>query len=174
MLNARSPCNGVVDEVPTKMKSTGINECIVDTLNLNWKRIASMLKSMVVFRRRTNEKINKKYGLAMRLHISTLTFTDIFLNHLLTISLFGPNFSPLLQHRIVYKSNDVNVLHIFSHLRIKEIFTFGGMDASTYYVNDKMIICCWKNGLAMRLHISTLTFTDIFLKSFTHHFSLWT
>ena len=32
---------------------------------------------------------------------------------------------------------------------MKEIFTFGGMDASTYYVNDKKIICCGKVNVKM-------------------------
>ena len=130
--------------------SPNLTDCIIETLNVEWRRISKMFKSMVLFRKISHSKNSKKIRLGHEIiYLNTHIFRSFIFNHLLTISLFGPNFSSLLQHEIVYKSNDINVLHIFSHRRMKEIFTFGGMDASTYYVNDKKIICCGKVNVKM-------------------------
>ena len=47
----KPPCNGEVYDVPTLMATIDITESLVNTLNVNWKRISLMMKSMIVFRR---------------------------------------------------------------------------------------------------------------------------
>ena len=130
--------------------SPNLTDCIIETLNVEWRRISKMFKSMVLFRKISHSKNSKKIRFGHEIiYVNTHIYRSFIFNHLLTISLFGYNFSSLLEHEIVYESNDVNVVHIFSHRRVKEVFTFGGLDASTYYAKGKKIICCGKVNVKM-------------------------
>mgnify|MGYP003335229803 CR=1 FL=1 len=76
------------------------------------------------------------------------SYLKFYMNPLLKLTIFSsPSFSNLEAYEIPYRTKKEVVVHVFSHRRIAELFTFGGLDASTKIKDEMKYKMCGKVNL---------------------------
>jgi hypothetical protein len=158
-LNSREPNNGSFEKVPRSIITAGIETNVMKSLSLDWVCFVKHMKSSVMNNRAADVAASRNMYVFGKEKILLLNqfYKTFHLNYLLKVTMFGsPLFSSLYPFEIVHRSKKQTVIHFSSHRRIREIFTFGGMDASTYCKNGLRYICCGKVCLINQKGMETI------------------
>ena len=143
--------DGTFDYIPLVLRGD-MRKNVMDSLTFDWRHTASLLRQSIV----TNERRGNKMSIAFtaytfgreRVVLYSQSYRTFFLNHLLKLTIFGsPLYSNLLPHEVVHRSKKETILFIFSHWRISDLFTFGGLDASVVHKDGMKHVICAKANL---------------------------
>ena len=142
--------DGTFDSVPLVLRED-MRKNIMESLTLDWRYIASLLKQSIV----SNERRNK-ISIALtaytfgreRVVLYSQSYRSFFMNQLMKLTIFGsPLYSNLLPHEVVHRFKKETILFIFSHRRFSDLFTFGGLDASVVHKDGMKHVICAKANL---------------------------
>ena len=158
-LNSREPNDGSFEAVPISIFTLGLEANVMRSLSLDWVCFVKHMKSGVMNNRAVDVAASGNGYVFGKERILLLNqfYKSFHLNYLLKVSIFGsPLFSTLYPFEIAHKTKKQTVVHLSSHRRMSELFTFGGMDASTHYKNGLRYICCGKVCLVDQRGMKTI------------------
>mmetsp|Transcript_1879 Transcript_1879/g.2260 ORF Transcript_1879/g.2260 Transcript_1879/m.2260 type:complete len:354 (+) Transcript_1879:1312-2373(+) len=148
-LNLRPPNNGNFEAVPDYVN----DEVLIESLSGEWKYLVSILKlstTMNITKWRPTSISTYVYG-NERVTVDSQNYRTFFISHLLKLSIFGsPLYSKLLDHEIMYRRRRETIVFIYSHRRMSELFTFGGLSGAEFYKNGLKYVSCAKVNLRDR------------------------
>ena len=150
-LNERPRNDGKFENVPTVIVDTSMYQNVMQSLTLDWRNFANSMKRAMIMNSKkmveTSEKEFKFGNESVKLH--SQCYRSFYINHLLKISIFGqpPFYPPLLPHEIVRRTKKEVIIHFYSHRRISELFSFGGLNATEIYTHGVKYYCCAKANL---------------------------
>ena len=150
-LNSRPPTDGVFRTIPEAI-NTGICENVLTSLTQDWSNLVRIMKHLMMSKRFTLAKESKrvfKFG-KETVRKQNQVYKSLYINFLLKSTIFGSNFTNLHPSELQYQTKNQAILHILSNRRMKELFTFGGMNASTLKKDGCEFICCAKANLKTR------------------------
>ena len=148
MLNSREPCDGTPRSLP---RSVCDPEMITKSLELDWNSLVNIFRNCILNGRKTNINIGKTIRFGNEIvNLRNQFFRRFHVNHLLKLFLFGsPLFSSIHSHEIIYRTNKVVILHLFSHRRINDLLSLGGLKACTFIKDNRKYVCCAKVNLKL-------------------------
>ena len=151
-LNDRPPSDGTFQEIPEALQdpSISLEETVLTSLSSDWRYIVSLFKVSVIKnikRFQLQSETSYKFG-NERVTLYTQSYRSFYLTHLLKLSIFGsPLLSNLSQHEIVYRKRRTSVVFIYSYERMTDLFSFGGLNATTFFMDGLKYVCCAKANL---------------------------
>ena len=81
----------------------------------------------------------------------TQAYKSFYMSHMLKLSIFGsPLFSYLSEHELIHSTINQTIVFIYSHRRMIDLFSFGDLDATTFYKDSLKYVCCAKANLQHR------------------------
>ena len=149
-LNNRPRNDGHFQFIPTSIIEASVTQCLILSLSKEWLNVVRMFRNCLLGK--TNKIVNSqkvfKFGFE-KVKLMNQTYRHFILSHLLIVTIFGssPLFSVLKSHEIVYRSKKEVVVHLFSFQRVKELLTFGGMNAGSFYKHQCRTLCIPKVNL---------------------------
>ena len=108
----------------------------MDAMSLDWQYVCSQFRNAIV-KKGLGNRNNKKYKFGNEtIHLIFQRYRTLYLNLLLKIRLFGPNFSHLQANEKVYETKNVRIVHLLSRKRLADVFTIEGLNAMEHSQND--------------------------------------
>ena len=151
-LNLLPEMDGTFREIPEALEDPHtLEENTMRALSLDWQNLALLFKQAVfsgMNRLMGDSRASYKFG-NERVVVSTQSYRKFYMNYLLKLTLFG---SPLYRyelnpHEVPYRSSKQTILHIYSHRRFCELFTYGGLNAGTIIKDGLKYMICAKANL---------------------------
>ena len=134
-LNARPRNDGRFESLPTAIEESNLKEYVLENLTSEWQQIVKVFKNMSTKRKSSNEdKRETSYMFGNeRVIIGAQVYRLFYLSPLLSRTIFGsPLFSSLTWYELKYDTKKNVVIHIYSHRRIMELLTYGGLSAASF------------------------------------------
>ena len=149
-LNTLPMNDGTFESVPQVLVNNSLRIEVMHSLTMDWQHTASLFKRSMLSNKnrmiRTSEKRYKFGREEVVLHAQT--YRSFFMNYMLKLTIFGnPLFCNLFPYEIPYRLKKQTIIHIHSHRRMSELFSFGGLDASELCKDGVKYIICGKVNL---------------------------
>ena len=149
-LNDRAPNDGSFEEVPDELFEPSLEDTVTESLTKEWRHVSSMIMHSV------NLNIKKFMGDSYAQYrfgnetvvLYTQAYKSFYLSHLLKLTIFGsPLYSKLLPHELIIKTRKQALVFFYSHRRISDLFSFGGLNATIFFKDSLKYVCCAKVNL---------------------------
>ena len=149
-LNMMPVNDGTFESIPHVLVQNSLRSEVMQSLTMDWRQTVSLFRrSMLSNQKRmiTISQMRYKFGKeSVVLH--SQAYRSFFMNYLLKLTIFGnPSFCNLFPYEIPYSRKKQTVIHIYSHRRMSELFSFGGLDASELYKDGVKYFVCGKVNL---------------------------
>jgi hypothetical protein len=146
ILNLRDPNDGKFTNVPCKLYANLERE-VLTSLSNDWMHFVSMMKSSIMRRSTHMGTSTKVYTFGKeKVTMNNQVYRSFHFNYLMELTMFGsnPSFSLLFPYEVVHRTKKQTIIHIGSHSRLSNLFTFGGIDASMFEKDGLKYVCCGK------------------------------
>ena len=153
-LNELPVVDGTFDYVPCAVggeDTEHLEKNTMHALTLDWQQLVQLLKMSLFSNMRNvigSSQTSYKFG-NERVVLYTQCYRKFYMSYLMKLTLFG---FPLYTHRLEdyempYRYKKERIIHIYSHERFCELFSYGGLNAGVHIKNGLKYMICSKVNL---------------------------